>query len=109
MKNKEIFDKEFYIIDCENFTYFARIVHVIGVESYSNNSEILYTIDIPHPYEANEYRTMYLWELTRFKTFEEAREQAEIYNNNPKNKKMREHYISNMQRFLEMKYIVGDE
>lgn len=112
MKNKdlmEIFDKEYYILDCENFTYFARIVHVIGIEVCGGSNEISYTIDISHPYKANEYRTIYLWELTRFKTFKEAQEKAEYYNNLPENKKRREDYISNMQRFLEMKYIVGDE
>lgn len=109
MKNKEIFDKEFYIIDCENFTYFARKVHVIGFGADMAHSEMEYMIDIPNPYKSNEYRTMYLWELTRFKTFEDAQKKAEYYNNIPKNKKIREDYINNMQKFLEMKYIVGDE
>lgn len=106
---EEMLNKEYYIIDCENFTYFARIVHVIGIEAYAGNSEISYTIDIPHPYEANEYRTMYMWELERFKTFEEAQAKAKEYNDKPENKKRREDYMSNMQRFLEMKYIVGGE
>ena len=44
-------------------------------------------IDIPDITSPNEYRDVYMWELERFKTFEDATKEAERLNNIPSNKK----------------------
>ena len=107
---KDIFNNEYYIIDCEDFTFFARKVHIIGFEAECSTNEVIqYIINIEETFPFKRNKRMYLEELTRFKTFEEAQAKAKEYNDKPVNKKMREDYINNMQRFLEMKYIVGDE
>lgn len=79
-KTQNIFDKDYYIVDCENFTYFARKVRVIGISSGGYNDEIEYITNLPHPFAANEHRSMYFNELTRFKTFKEAQERARHLN-----------------------------
>lgn len=109
-KAENIFDKDYYIVDCENFTYFARTVKAVGwSQSYGSNIEIL--IDIPEPYCPNEYRKMYIDELEVFKTFKEAQERARHLNENPKNKERRERWLQNAfsQSFLEFKHTIEED
>ena len=82
-------DKEYYVVDCWDFVYFPRIVHIIGIGGSSANSEIEYTLDMIDNY-SNDYRTMYKDQLTRFETFDKCKEYAEYLNNIPENKKRAE-------------------
>ena len=89
----ELEDKEYYIIGCANFVYYAKKVHIIGFTVGTDVCEILYMIDnkkevetLLNPYE-NEYEQLTKTELTRFKTFEDAQKEADRLNNIPENKK----------------------
>lgn len=84
MNFQELQKKEFYIVDCMDFVYFARPAYVIGVGCCSDDEELHYILDID--------REMYMDELERFKTFNEAKEYAEYLNNISKNKKRAEHW-----------------
>ena len=91
MDLNKILNKEFYVVDCFNFIYFPRIIRVIGFNmSYQ---EIEFITDI---IESNikENKKMYLWELERFKSFEEAKKEAERLNNLEKNKRRANMYNS---------------
>lgn len=83
---EEFLNKEFYIVDCQNFIYFPRVVKAIGWEMCCDEP-IKYIVDIPAPYCSNENRKIYKDELERFKSFDEAKQYAEKLNNIPKNKK----------------------
>lgn len=82
----ELEDKEYYIIGCANFVYYAKKVHIIGFAGGTDECEILYMIDSLNPY-ANEYEQLTKTELTRFKTFEDTQKEADRLNNVPENKK----------------------
>lgn len=75
---KEIYNKNFYIIDCENFIYYPKVVKIIARE-ISPNDGISYI--------TNENKKMYIEELKRFKNLEEAYKEAKRLNDLPKNKK----------------------
>lgn len=98
---KDIMSKEYYIVDCNNFTYFAKTVHVIGIIGSPDGLE--YEIDVPHPFYLGEHRTMIPLVLEQFKTFTEAQKEAERLNNIPENKKRREDWIkiTTSQDYLE--------
>ncbi len=81
----DILDKEFYIIDCKDFIYFPRIVRVIGFEGGYNT--ISYRINIKDNLSNRNYREISAYELTRFKTYEEAEKEAKRLNDIPSNKK----------------------
>lgn len=85
MNISELIKREFYIIDCMDFIYFARPVHIVGIGSCAYGEEIQYMIDVKDI--LNEYRTMYMHELERFKTMKEAEQEAKRLNNIPSNKK----------------------
>lgn len=82
---EEIMQKEYYIVDCWDFVYFARPVHIIGMSDSSYECEIEYIIDVIDTYNG-DYRTMYMEQLDRFKTLSEAEKEAKRLNNIPKNK-----------------------
>lgn len=86
-------NREYYIVDCEKFIYFPRIVRVIGVEC-CGGEEIEFIIDIPESYSPGNYRKMYRAELERFKTFHEAKHYAEKLNKIPKNAKRAKNWNS---------------
>lgn len=85
MNLSEIFEKEYYIVDCYDFVYFPRITHVVGVGASSCDEELQYYINVSN--YNNDERLVYKSELERFKTFDEAKEYAEYLNNIPENKK----------------------
>lgn len=85
MNWEKLLKKEYYIIDCQDFIYFARVVHVVGVGDTCVDSEPIYILDIKDFMGKN--REIYMSELERFKTFEEAKEEAKRMNNIPENKK----------------------
>lgn len=89
MDMDEIFNKEFYIICCRDFVYFPKKVKVIGFEA--SPDEINFIIDLEEPL-THENRRMYIEELERFKSFEEAFEEAERLNELPKNKQRAEEW-----------------
>lgn len=80
----EIFNKKFYIVDCQNFVFFPRTVRVIGCEV--STDEIIFITNLKE-HLIHENRKMYIEELERFKSFEEAFEEAERLNELPENKK----------------------
>ena len=100
----ELLSKEYYIVDCNHFTYFARKVRIIGLGATSYNSAIEYIIDVPETYSPDNNRKMYLEELEEFKTFEEAQKEAQRLNEIPKNKKRKEEYLKSCfsQSYLEL-------
>lgn len=80
----EIFNKKFYIVDCRDFVYFPRTVRVIRFEA--SPDEIIFITNLKE-HLIHENRKMYIEELERFKSFEEAFEEAERLNELPENKK----------------------
>ena len=84
MDPDEIFNKKFYIVDCRNFVFFPRTVRVIGFEA--SPDEIIFITNLKE-HLIHENRRMYIEELERFKSFEEAFEEAERLNELPENKK----------------------
>lgn len=82
--NKELLEKEFYIIDCENFIYFVQPVHIIGIGGCACDEELHYYLDIKD--FTGRDKEVYMYELERFKTFEEAQKEVDRLNNIPENK-----------------------
>lgn len=78
-------DKEYYVVDCYNFVYFPRIVHIIGITGSSADDEISYIIDKSTCF--GEKTTAYKDELTRFKTFKDCENYCKYINEIPANKK----------------------
>ena len=85
MNINDLLEKEFYIVDCQDFIYFARPVHIIGIGGSSDGYERYFILDIKD--FMNRDRKMYMYELERYKTFEEAEQEAKRLNNIPSNKK----------------------
>ena len=61
--------KDFYVIDCEKFVFFPRIIHIVRFEMAYNSPILFYT-------NIKGSRGLYIEELERFKTFEEAEREA---------------------------------
>ena len=77
----ELFNKEFYIVDCKNFIFYPRIVIAIGFEMSSKELNIITDkIDIL----THENRKFPIEYLEQYKSFEEARKEAERLNNSSK-------------------------
>lgn len=103
MNIDEICTKEFYIIDCQNFVYFPRKIRVVGFEVSSN--EIIFITNLEDPL-IHENRKMYIEELERFKSFEEAFKEAKKLNELPKNKKRAKDW-NNAKAFFTRKCLEG--
>lgn len=113
-KEKENFDLdkilngEYYIVDCEEFIYFARKVRLLGFQGICGCKfdEIEWESDIPERYSPGEYRKFYLSALTQFKTFKEAQKAAKKLNEMPENKKRLKRWIrcNFSQEMMEFKY-----
>lgn len=102
---EEILNKDYFIVDCENFTYFARVVRAIGFEQ-ACEEELQIIIDIAEPYCPDRNRSLYITDLQTFKTFKEAQKYAEKLNKMPENIKRRERFLKDFssQEFLEIKH-----
>ena len=105
MELNEIFEKEYYMVDCYDFIYFPRIVHIVGVGSSGCDEGLQYYINI---LDNNKERLVYKSELERFKTFNEAKKYAEYLNNIPENKKRAKQW-NEKDKFILMQYVVGEK
>lgn len=85
-------NKEYYVVDCNNFVYFPRIVHIIGIGGSSIGEEIQYYINMSTL--GRDETMIYKNDLTRFKTFKECEEYAKKLNEIPENKKRAEKWNS---------------
>ena len=86
---EELFNKEFYIVDRSNFIFYPRVVRAKGFEMFPDEFEIVTSIIDPVTKENKRYPIEY---LEQYKSFEEARKEAERLNNLPKNKKQAEEW-----------------
>ena len=100
MSIKEMMDKEYYMVDCHDFVYFPRIVHIVGVGASSCDEELQYYVNMSD--YKNSERLVYKNELERFKSFNEAKEYAEHLNNIPENKKRAEQWNKIDKFMIEM-------
>ena len=94
-------NKEFYIIDCKDFTYFARKIHVVGFEMTPN--ELIFITDVKKNL-IDEPKKFYKEELEQFKSFEEARKKAKQLNEISKNRERAKQWFRDRQTILEMQY-----
>ncbi len=98
----ELMDKDFFVVDCENFIFFPRKVKVIGVAELSYNSEIRFTIN--QKKIDGEWKEVYKEELL---TFKEAEKCAKELNEIQKNKEQAEFWnsIENQYNLAILKYL----
>lgn len=85
MKLDELLEKEFYIINCKDFIYFVQPVHIVGIGGCTGDEELHYYLDDKDIMGRD--RKMYMDELEKFKTFEEAQKEVDRLNNISSNKK----------------------
>ena len=83
--NKELLEKEFYIIKCYDFVYYVKPVHIIGFGCCSGE-ELHYYLDTKDILGNDE--KMYMYQLEKYKTYEEAQKEVDRLNNIPSNKKI---------------------
>ena len=79
----DIYGKRFYIVDCDNFIFYPKVVKAIGLEISPDELSII-TDNIDNITNENiQYSIEY---LEYFKSFEEAKKEAERLNNILENK-----------------------
>lgn len=76
---------EFYIVDCQDFIYFVRPVHIIAFGSRAFSSSIDFILDYESPLTRN-YRKVSARELYTSK--DEAQKQVDLLNNDEEHKKI---------------------
>lgn len=86
-----LFNREFYIVNCKNFIFYPKTVRAIGFEMSSNELNIIIDEVDGLTHENIEFPIEY---LEQYKTFEEAKKEAERLNNLPKNKKRADEWNS---------------
>ena len=95
-KNQE---NKFYIIDCQDFIYFVKSVHVIGLGSRAFSSSLDFILDCENPitrdYEKVSARQLY-------KNKDEAQKQVDMLNNDERNKERARKWNKNKKRILKM-------
>ena len=105
MKLDELLKKEFYIIKCKDFIYYVQPAHIIGFGSCASDEELQYYLDVKDFMGRGE--KMYMYELEKFKTFEEAQKEVDRLNNIPSNKKQAKQWNTRdkfmLQSYLERK------
>ena len=105
MKVDELLKKEFYIIDCKDFIYFVQPVHIIGFGGCASDEELHYYLDVKDFMDRD--MEVYMYELEKFKTFEEAKKEVDRLNNIPSNKKQAKQWNTRdkfiLQSYLESK------
>lgn len=80
----KLFNKEFYIVDCTNFVFYPREVRAVGFEISSEGTNIIIDEVDNLIHENRRFPIEY---LEKYKSFEEAKKEAERLNNIPENKK----------------------
>ena len=83
MSISDLISKEYYIVDCNDFVYFARPVSIVGICGGCVEDEIEYILDI-YDYVTNDNRTAYMWQL--YEKEKDAKKEAKRLNNIPENK-----------------------
>lgn len=106
MNWEEICKKEFYIIDCKDFIYCVQPVHIIGIGGCASDEELHYYLDVKDFMDRD--REMYMYELERFKTFEEAQKEVDRLNNIPGNKKRAKQW-NTRDKFMLPNYLESQE
>ena len=105
MKLDGLLKKEFYIIKCKDFIYYVQPVHIIGFGGCASDEELQYYLDAKDFMGRDE--EMYMYELEKFKTFEEAQKEVDRLNNIPSNKKQAKQWNTRdkfiLQSYLERK------
>lgn len=87
----ELFNKEFYIVNCKNFIFYPQTVRAVGFTmSYDELNILIDEVDgLTH--ENMKFPIKY---LERYKSFKEAKKEAERLNNLQRNKKRAEEWNS---------------
>lgn len=85
----ELYNKEFYIVDCYDFIFFPMTARAMGYEI--SPDEFLIITDIEDPLLKENRRFSFKY-LEKYKSFEEAKKEAERLNNLPKHKKRAEEW-----------------
>lgn len=80
----KLFNKEFYIVDCSNFVFYPREVRAVGFEISPEGTNIIIDEVDNLIHENRRFPIEY---LEKYKSFEEAKKEAERLNNIPENKK----------------------
>lgn len=88
--DKRVFEKEYYIVLCKNFEYYAKTVHLIGCTGNAVDEEICYYLDVEDEYGNNLEK--YMDELEAFDSLEDAGLYADYLNNKEENKMRRKIY-----------------
>lgn len=88
---EELFNKEFYIVDCANFIFFPRVVRAVGFEM--STDELIIITDIKDCL-VKENRRFSVEYLEQYKNFDEAKKEAERLNNLPKYKELADNWNS---------------
>ena len=105
MKLDELLKKEFYIIKCKDFIYYVQPAHIIGFGWCATDEELQYYLDVKDFMEKKKKR--YMYELEKFKTFEEVQKEVDRLNNIPSNKKQAKQWNTRdkfiLQSYLERK------
>lgn len=88
MKNRldleELLNKDYFVIECRNFVFYPKVIRPIGFEVSPDETNII-TDEVDNL--THENRTYLIEYLENFKSFEDAKKEAERLNNIPKNKK----------------------
>lgn len=88
MKNRldleELLNKDYFVIECSNLVFYPKVVRPIGFEVSPDETNII-TDEVDNL--THENRTYPIEYLENFKSFEDAKKEAERLNNIPKNKK----------------------
>ena len=91
-----------YIVDCENFIYYVKQVHIEGYEIHSSDIELQFILSDKNHYTSGNEKT---YACFLFKDKEECQKIVDKYNNNPTNKKRAEDWnsVETQKRLLELR------
>ena len=99
---EELFNKEFYIVDCYSFIFYPRVIRTIGFEISPDETLIITNILDSLTKENIKYSIEY---LEKYKSFEKTKKEAERLNNLPKNKKRAEDWNSSESIYKRMLFL----
>lgn len=81
---EDLLNKDYFVIECNNFVFYPKIIRPLGFEMSAYELNI-FTDDVDNL--THENRKYPIEQLEQFKSFEEAKKEADRLNNIPKNKK----------------------